>query len=83
LLAWIAQCWREHRPATFTQIREYIFQEWAVEILQDTLTHIIGRMPELRSCKALPMEAARMQVSEEQIYHWFRLLMDLPRLQCR
>jgi hypothetical protein len=77
LIAWIGQRWLEHQPATFKQIRESIFDTWAIGIIQDTLTHIIGRIPELRSCKALPMEVARMHVPDEKICNWFRLLMDL------
>jgi hypothetical protein len=76
LVEWIDQHWYNHQPASFKQTREFIYETWGIQIMPNTLCHIISKIKELRSCLAKPMEDARLHVTEEDVYNWFVRLRD-------
>jgi hypothetical protein len=61
-------------PMSIAGIGKFISSEFGLNILPNTLHHILARDPTIKSCKATAMDAKRTEVTAEQIQAHFATL---------
>jgi hypothetical protein len=64
----------ECEPATFCDISEFLFIHSNISIADDTLCHIVHRLPGLKVIRGIPMETERVETDQQQIQAYFRML---------
>jgi hypothetical protein len=67
----IVQSYHARKPVTIVHVKEFIWDTFGIEIVPNTLHHILDRDPRIKSCKANPMDKDRMDVSIEAVRNWF------------
>jgi hypothetical protein len=70
----ITQAYRRHFPWTINELRNFTYTEFRVEISANTLYHVMAREPDIRACRAIPMDQSRIQVPVEDIRAHFQSL---------
>jgi hypothetical protein len=73
---YIKHNYAQHRPVTLTELQSFILSQYQIQITRDTLRHILSNDSRIRPCPALPMDERRMEVTPEQILHYFEHLSD-------
>jgi hypothetical protein len=63
--------YHKNRPMTVWEICRMIYDRWGIEMIPDTLYHIMERDARVKTCRAQPMEDARLQVTPEDIITYF------------
>lgn len=57
-----------------TQIHHFIKDKFLLNISINTIHHLLNREPRLRSCKAIPMDKALIEVPAEAIYGHIQIM---------
>jgi hypothetical protein len=70
----ILDAFDRNRPLTVHEVCRIIEERCGKVILPDTISHIMAREKRIRTCKAKPMEEARLEVTDDEIMQYFREL---------
>jgi hypothetical protein len=77
LITAIQEAYDARRPMTIGEVHYYIETRFHKSIDRNTLMHMLRREPRLRSCHGIPMEEARVDVTAEVIWDFFRRAMEV------
>jgi hypothetical protein len=61
-------------PPSLSEISRFLKSEFGLAILPNTLSHILQRDPAIKSCKGVPIDAKRIEVTIDQIRDYFSRL---------
>lgn len=67
----VADAYRRRSPCVLAELKAHIVSTFHVVLEKSTLCHIIGRDPRLKTCRGIPIEAKRAEVTPEQIRNFF------------
>jgi hypothetical protein len=59
------------KPATFTDISDFILISSGISVAQDTLRHVIHRLPGFKVIDGIPMESDRVHADQQEIQAYF------------
>jgi hypothetical protein len=67
----IIEQFQQAKPATFGDINEFILDDCHISISQDTLRHVVHRLPGFKVINGIPTEAERVHADEREIQAYF------------
>jgi hypothetical protein len=67
----IEEGYQSRRPWTMVEIMIFLQSQAKEPLDKNTVYHIIAREPRIKSCRGVPMEEKRLEVSPEQIAEYF------------
>jgi hypothetical protein len=74
LINFLMSSFQKNEPVTITEARRFVKDQFDIDIIPNTLHHVIARDGRVKSVPASPMEDTRMAVTMEQIQTYFQEL---------
>jgi hypothetical protein len=78
----IYEAYEQRHPLSIVEVAKFISAEFGLNILPNTLDHILSRDPAIKSCKAIPMDVKRAEVTVDDIRahftHLFTTISSAP-----
>jgi hypothetical protein len=70
----ISEAFLRKNPATIKSLIAALSAKFGIDILPNTLSHILLRDSEIKSCRGVPMDEERVKVKKQTIADYFQLL---------